>query len=268
MTAFTAKLQVSLAKAVALQATSSCGIEDYYLLNGNRVEEDNAVTVYQTFPRVIAAIVFFVLACVGIAFGHIAAPLRMLITNFLPVLCVYGLTVMVYVSGILDWTGATSVQHSTSGIWFGCVAFTCSPLIGLSLDYDIFLFSRVSELRFAGQSQEESIKLALASTGPTITAAGLAMAVSMGAMLFSSIPGFNQVGFIMVAGILLDTFIVRTLFVPSLLLALGDKSYFPLKPPHVKDALQKMRHPLLNMISKKVYAIDQIFDRDSAIMGA
>ena len=76
----------------------------------------------------------------------------------------YGVAALVYDRGILNWTGVPALQQ-TGGIQCLVMAFSCNGLLGVSLDYDIFLFSRVVELRFEeGLSQGEAVRSASTST--------------------------------------------------------------------------------------------------------
>merc|ERR1740133_38869 len=104
MDLFTEKLAASLKHAMAAPSAAPCRISEYGLLNVATVLHDNEAVVEQILPKILGVVCLSVLVCIGIAFGHIAAPVRMLVTNFLPVLCVYGLTAMVYSNGLLDWT--------------------------------------------------------------------------------------------------------------------------------------------------------------------
>ena len=73
--------------------------------------------------------------------------------------------------GALDWLGWAALR-GTGGIYWAHPVFTVTILTGLALDYDIFLFARVLELRLAGFENRAAVVGALALTGPTITAAG------------------------------------------------------------------------------------------------
>ncbi|MUM34984.1 MMPL family transporter, partial [Mycolicibacterium sp. CBMA 361] len=96
-------------------------------------------------------------------------------------------------------------------------------------DYNLLLISRIrDEAKYGVRS---AIVKTVAATGGVITSAGLIFAASMLAMTVSSILGAVQLGFIIGVGLLLDTFIVRTVTVPATAALLGDKNWWPSKSP-------------------------------------
>merc|ERR1719336_709230 len=129
---------------------------------------------------------------------------------------VYGLCTGVYQHGWLEGLNITSVT-GTGGVYWMLPVMTATILVGFALDYEIFLFSRVWEYRKAGCNNQESIARALTVTGPIISAAGLIMAFAFGGMLLQNVWAMNQLGFIMIAGIVCDTFIIRPVLVPAIL---------------------------------------------------
>jgi uncharacterized membrane protein YdfJ with MMPL/SSD domain len=78
-----------------------------------------------------------------------------------------------------------------------------------ALDYDIFLISTVLERRLEGHTDRSALVRGMVSTGHIITAAGIIMAVAFSGLLFSSELALNQTAFLLVASVLLDTFVVR-----------------------------------------------------------
>lgn len=106
-----------------------------------------------------------------------------------------GLASAVYQFGILDWTTATALEKDGSGgISWLLPCSTAFLLIGLALDYDIFLFSRVYELRKTKLQTVPAIVEAVRVTGPVISGAGIIMALAFLGMLFNSNKFLNEVG--------------------------------------------------------------------------
>jgi MMPL family len=91
-----------------------------------------------------------------------------------------------------------------------------SILVGLALDYNIFLISRIVEFRKKGWSDAASTCLAVGKTGSIITTAGLIMCVSFAGLLIPPTTVLNQYGFSLFIGVAIDTFVIRTLVVPAL----------------------------------------------------
>lgn len=107
-------------------------------------------------------------------------------------------------------------------------------LVGISLDYDIFLVARIAELRHhGGMSTRDAIRAGVESTGKIISVAGLIMAIAFSGLLFSTLPSCNQLSFFMVFAVLFDTFIVRSFVVPAMMTVLGEWNWWPSRPQAV-----------------------------------
>ena len=102
-------------------------------------------------------------------------------------------------------------------------------LVGLCLDYDIFLFSRVREYRRKGYSTTLSIIFGVEHTGYLITYAGIIMAVAFSSLMLSSMILLKEFGVILSCAVLLDTFLMRTTIVPSLLHLFRETNWWPRK---------------------------------------
>jgi len=120
------------------------------------------------------------------------------------------------------------------------VAVPC--MLGLTLDYDIFLLSHCYEHRLAGCSTEEAIVKAMQQTGPTITTAGLIMMLAFGLLMFTGIPCLYQMSALLVICCFLDAFVVRPLLVPSMMLVMVDHNWWPGKVPPVTDKTWKRQN--------------------------
>lgn len=101
-------------------------------------------------------------------------------------------------------------------------------LVALGSDYNIFIMAAVKE-EAETKPLREAVPAALARTGPTINAAGLALAASFLSLTLIPLQDFFQVGMAVALGVLLDAFVIRTLLVPALVLFLGPKGFWPTK---------------------------------------
>jgi RND superfamily putative drug exporter len=99
-------------------------------------------------------------------------------------------------------------------------------LIALGVDYNIFLMTRAREETLAVGTREGILR-ALAVTGGVITSAGLVLAATFGALVVLPLLILTQVAFIVAFGVLLDTFLVRSLVVPAAVYLLGDRAWWP-----------------------------------------
>jgi RND superfamily putative drug exporter len=105
-------------------------------------------------------------------------------------------------------------------------------LVAVGADYNLLLISRIrDEAKYGVRS---AVIRTVGATGGVITSAGLIFAASMMALTVSSILTAAQIGFVIGVGLLLDTFLVRTLTVPAAAVLIGDANWWPSKPPRVK----------------------------------
>lgn len=198
-----------------------------YLAGGSVDEVDSVTTIYAHFPVVLCGIVAFVFCLMGLVFKSVFVPFRLFITIMVPMLFVYGLAVMVYQHGLLSGLNAEAFAN-TDGLYWLIPVMTVTILIGLALDYDVFLFARIYEYRvMGGVSTEEAIIRGVFKTGSIITAAGIIMGIAFCGLLLSQITSLNQTGFIMVVAVLVDTFIIRTSLVPAVLSIAKEVNWWP-----------------------------------------
>ena len=101
-------------------------------------------------------------------------------------------------------------------------------LVALGTDYNIFIMAAVRE-ETQGRPLREAVPVALARTGPTINAAGLALAASFVLLALIPLQDFFQVGTAVALGVLLDAFVIRTLLVPALVFLVGPRGFWPVK---------------------------------------
>lgn len=109
-------------------------------------------------------------------------------------------------------------------------------LFGLSMDYEIFLISRMKELFLRGSGNRASIVGALGDTGSLITSAALIMAVVFGAFAFSRIVIVQMIGLGLAVAILVDAIVIRTLLGPALMTIAGNWNWWPLRTSEERQA--------------------------------
>jgi uncharacterized membrane protein YdfJ with MMPL/SSD domain len=181
---------------------------------------------------------FCVLTCMlitGLWFGSIMLPLKMLLNISMQITWSYGAALYVYEDGALEWTGFPGLSRTgDSGLDWTVPVFTLTFILGLAMDYEIFLIERVLEFREEGFGDKESIQLGLSATATTITCAGLIMIFTFCAQMLGTIPVTNQMGFVLVFALLVDTFIVRTVLVPSVLSLGASRNWFPTQMPPIR----------------------------------
>jgi len=220
---------------------SACARWDYdcFFTGGSVDEVDSVQTIYANFPTVLCAIVSFVFCIMGVVFKSLFVPFRLFVTIAIPMTFVYGVAVMTYQHGLLSHLHVEAFAD-TDGLYWLIPVMTVTILIGLALDYDIFLFARIYEYRvMGGVDTREAIVRGVYKTGSIITAAGIIMGIAFCGLLMSKITSLNQTGFIMVIAVLVDTFIIRTSLVPAVLSIAKEVNWWPGLNPKCQRQLQE-----------------------------
>lgn len=104
-----------------------------------------------------------------------------------------------------------------------------SILIGLGLDYDLFLSLRIREFRREGFTTTAAIRKGVYHTGSIITGAGVIMGIAFFGLMLSSTMCLLEFGFMLCFAVILDTFIIRTVFMPAIMHLLGEVNWWPSK---------------------------------------
>jgi RND superfamily putative drug exporter len=167
------------------------------------------------FRRIIWAVVIGILIVLIVLLRSLVAPLYLVLTVLVSFLSTLGLTAFVF-QGIIGKAGL---------VWW-LPAFLFVILVALGADYNIFLTGRIRE-EANRLDTRRAVARGLAATGHVITSAGIILAGTFAALLASPLGGLVQFGFAATAGILIDTFIVRSLLVPSIAVIVGKWSWWP-----------------------------------------
>ncbi|WP_432199691.1 MMPL family transporter [Erythrobacter sp. W53] len=179
-----------------------------------------------------APVLFTVLVATGLALLlMLGAPLvsfKALILNLLSVAVGYGMVVFVfqlgYGSELFGLASPTELIPSSVPVVIFAVLF------GLSMDYEIFLVSRMRDIYLNCGDNERSIVEALGDTGSVISSAALIMALVFGAFAFSQIVIVQMIGLGLATAILVDALIIRAVLGPALMMVAGKWNWWPLKP--------------------------------------
>jgi len=201
------------------------------LAGGGGAILDAIATVYAAMPLVVAVVFGAAFGVVFAAFRSVLVPLRAVLSIALTVGWVYGILIWVYQEGALEWTGIASLAPTPSGISWLVPVITFAVLVGLGLDYDVFLLTRVYEIRLAGATSTRAINMGLVKSGNVITAAGLIMSIAFCGLLLNPTGTLNQLACVLVTSVLLDTFVVRTLLLPAISTLLGEWNWWPRRMP-------------------------------------
>ena len=194
------------------------------LVTGDPAENLDFTTLVEEWTPVVFAFVLglsFLLLL--LAFRSIVVPLKAIVMNLLSVGAAYGLTVLVFQKRVgADLLGfqETPTIEAWVPIFLFCVLF------GLSMDYHVFLLSRIREHFDATGDNRASVAVGLRSTARIITGAALIMVVVFGAFAAGDLVMFQQMGFGLSVAILLDATVVRSVLVPASMVLLGDRNWY------------------------------------------
>ncbi len=197
------------------------------LISGTaQVNRDTADAIRSRLPVVlgiIAAVTFVVLFLMT---GSVVVPLKALLLNVLSLTAAFGALVWVFQDGHLGALGitATGTLAISIPVLLFCIAF------GLSMDYEVFLVSRIREYWLAsGQGaadNDESVALGLAGTARVITAAALIMAISFAALSGAQVSFLRMLGVGLTLAVLADATLVRILLVPAFMHLMGRSNWW------------------------------------------
>jgi uncharacterized membrane protein YdfJ with MMPL/SSD domain len=172
---------------------------------------------YSTFPWLVLAVLVVTYFLLLRAFRSLLLPLKAIILNLLSIAAAYGLLVVVFKWGVGESLGLTGFDQIEGWI----PVFLFAMLFGLSMDYEVFLVSRMREEWDRTHDNEVAVAAGLAKTGRLVTVAGLVMFAAFMGFVAGSIVGLQQFGFGLAAAILIDVTIVRALLVPSAMKIFG-----------------------------------------------
>jgi RND superfamily putative drug exporter len=166
---------------------------------------------YGAFPWLVLGVLLLTYILLLRAFRSVLLPLKAIVLNLLSIGAAYGLLVIFFKWGGADAVGLISFDQIEGWI----PVFVFAMVFGLSMDYEVFLVSRMREEWDNGRPNDEAVAFGLAKTGRIVTAAGLVMFAAFMGFVAGSIVGLQQFGFGLAAAIILDVTIVRALLVPS-----------------------------------------------------
>ena len=198
------------------------------------IQVDTRATIDSDRARVIPAILLVIFIVLALLLRALLAPLLLLVANVLSFGATLGISALLF-NHVFDFPAS---DPSTSLIGF---VF----LVALGIDYSIFLMTRVRE-ESKRQGTHPGVLKGLSVTGGVITSAGVVLAATFAALGVVPILFLAQIAFIVAFGVLLDTFVVRSLLVPALVYELGPRTWWPSRlwhtPDHADHGTAEMLH--------------------------
>ncbi|WP_053057899.1 MMPL family transporter [Rubrobacter aplysinae] len=187
-------------------------------------QADFISSLYGTAPYALAFVLGVTFLVLFFTFRSVFIPLKAVIVNMLSLTASFGAVVWVFqdghLSGLLNFTPLGFVD-STLPILMFCTIF------GVSMDYEVFLLSRMREAYESGEPNSVSVRKGLVSTAGIITSAAAILVVVTGAFAFAEIIITKAIGLGLAVAILVDATIIRIMLVPALMRILGDWNWWP-----------------------------------------
>ncbi|MDA0365537.1 MAG: MMPL family transporter [Chloroflexi bacterium] len=179
------------------------------------------VTVYT--PIVFIFVLSFSFILLLLVFRSIVVPLKAIVMNLLSVGAAYGVLVAVFQKG---WLAGPLGFQTVPEIEAWLPLFMFTVLFGLSMDYHVFLLSRIRERFDETHNNTESVAYGVRSTANIITGAAAIMVAVFSGFAFGSLVMFQQIGVGLAVAVFLDATVVRTVLVPSTMRLLGDRNWY------------------------------------------
>jgi putative drug exporter of the RND superfamily len=200
------------------------GTDAEVLVGGDTAFNSDAFDLVESYtPIVFSFVLGLSFLLLMMVFRSIIVPLKAIVMNLLSVGAAYGLMVLVFQEGVgADLFGFVQVEAIEA--WLPLFLF--SILFGLSMDYHVFLLSRIKERFDLTRDNTESVAYGLRTTGGLITGAAVIMVAVFGGFAAGDLVPLQQTGFGLAIAVLIDATLVRSILVPASMKLLGDRNWY------------------------------------------
>lgn len=185
---------------------------------------DSQDGISQTLPWALGWIALSVLILIFIFTGSIILPIKAVVLNMLSLAATMGALTWVFIDGHLQWLVGSFTLTGTLDT--SIVILISVVVFGLSMDYELFLLSRIREEHMAGKTNIESVATGLQRSARIITAAAILLAVVFAAFITSGVTSIKSMGFGVALAVIIDATIVRALLVPALMRLFGERNWW------------------------------------------
>jgi putative drug exporter of the RND superfamily len=224
---FSASSETQLDRLHAVPGPSG---EHVQLTGTAQITHDSAAAINARLPLVLGVIATVTFVQLFLLTRSVVLPLKALLLNVLSLTAAFGALVWVFQDGHLSGLGTTVTGTLVPNIpvLLFCIAF------GLSMDYEVFLISRINEYWLqSGQTRadnDESVALGLARVARVVTAAALVMSISFAALIAAQVSIVRMFGLGLTLAVLMDATLVRMLLVPAFMHVLGRANWWAPHP--------------------------------------
>ena len=185
---------------------------------------DTQEGISQTLPLALGWIAISVLILLFVFTGSIILPIKAVLLNVLSLAATMGVMTWIFVDGNLQWLVGSFTVTGTLDTSIVILIFVV--VFGLSMDYELFLLSRIREEHLLGRSNVESVATGLQRSARIITAAAVILAVVFAAFVTSGVTSIKMMGFGVAFAVILDATLIRALLVPALMRLLGERNWW------------------------------------------
>ena len=184
---------------------------------------DDIKALQDSTPLVFAVVAVLAFGLLLVAFRSLAIPLVSIALNLLSVAAAYGLLTLIFQDGRLQGV-LGFVSYGAIVPWVPLFMFVF--LFGLSMDYHVFILSRIRELRLGGASTGDAIEGGIARSAGVVTSAAVIMVAVFSILATLSLVQLKMVGVGLGAAVLIDATVVRGVLLPAALALLGERSWY------------------------------------------
>ena len=195
--------------------------------------------IFISFPWIVLLILIFVYVILLRAFRSIILPLKAILMDLISIAVAFGSLVLVFRFGVGSSILGT---YRLDQIEAWVLIFLFAALFGLSMDYEVFIVSRMREARNRGATNSEAIIEGMALTGGVVTAAAIILVGALSGLVFGHFAGLQQLGIGLALGVLIDATIIRGFLLPSAMVLLGRWNWW--LPSSVAKLVKTKASPL------------------------
>ncbi len=200
---------------------------------------DTLASLSATLPWMVLVVVLATFVMLFLAFGSVILPLKAIIMNMLSLTVMFGVLVWVFqeghLAGVLHFTPNGTINPTMPILMFAI-------MFGLSMDYEVFLLSRIREHYLATGDNTEAIAVGLQRTGSIITSAALLLMIVVGPFALSGVTFTKMMGVGMIVALVVDATVIRVLLVPATMKLLGRANWWapaPLRRLHERMGIDE-----------------------------
>jgi uncharacterized membrane protein YdfJ with MMPL/SSD domain len=191
------------------------------------INHDQSAQLARTAPLIFGFVLLLAFVLMLVTFRSIVVPIKAIVLNLLSVAAAYGVLVWVFQDGHgSSWLGFSP----TGGVTPWLPTFLFVILFGLSMDYHVFILSRVKELVDGGMPTDQAVTQGIKSTASVVTSAAAVMVAVFGIFATLSLVDLKEFGIGLAVAVLIDATIIRGVLLPASMKLLGERNWWLPKP--------------------------------------